>query len=131
MAKIQKSSAPSMFALAGDLFGQIRLAGLGVAATLQEKGSQLFFSLVEEGAAIEARVAGKPAPGKAQPVQRPVTGEDAAKLEEIFETRVSRTLQRLQVPTRQDLKKIMAQMDTLQKQVKTLVDKEPAKPTDG
>jgi poly(hydroxyalkanoate) granule-associated protein len=132
MAKTLKSNY-SLMGLAGDLIEQIRLAGLGAAVTVQEKGGRLFNALIQEGATIEARITGKaaePAHKSAKP-QRQVSPEDVAKLEAIFETRVSRTLQRLQVPTRRDLKKVLTQMDALQKQVQTLVEKESSKPTDS
>lgn len=125
MAKVIKTN-PSPLALAGSLFEQIRLAGLGAVTKAQEEGSRLFHSLIEEGATIEARIIGKPAEPQTKPKPQ-VSPEDVAKLEEIFEDRVARSLKRMRVPTQQDLRKMMTQMDALQKQVKALAEKQKSK----
>ncbi|MEE4378020.1 MAG: phasin family protein [Candidatus Competibacteraceae bacterium] len=97
--------------LAGGLFEQIRLAGLGALATVQRESTRVLTALIEEGQSIEARFKNKSA---MPPVKPQASAQDVAKLEQIFEDRVARILKQQKVPTKRDLQTLSAQMEVLQ-----------------
>lgn len=101
---------------------QIWLAGLAAFAKTQEEGGKFFDSLVKEGEKIEAR-SRKAAEGRIEEV-RNKTVDTWERLEQVFEDRVSRSLNRLGVPTHEDLKAISKQMEELNKSIKELARRE-------
>jgi len=98
---------------------QIWLAGLGAFAKAQAEGTKLFDSLVKEGEAVQARAA------KVAHVQVTQFGKSAAgawdKLEQVFEDRVSRSLNRLGVPTYGDIQALSKHVNELNESVQQLL----------
>jgi poly(hydroxyalkanoate) granule-associated protein len=112
---------------------QIWLAGLGAFAKTQEEGVKVFDALVKEGRAVEARTR-KLAQSKVDEVTATVgraTKTATAtwdKLEQVFEDRVARALQRLGVPTNKDIQSLAKRVEELTQSVHTLTGTAPAKP---
>ena len=115
---------------------QIWLAGLGAFAKAQEEGSKVFEALVKDGmgmqtksqAVAEAKLAeaASKMTSMAQGITERATGQ-WDKLENIFEDRVAKALQRLGVPSAQDVAVLTARVEELSKLVQTLVaQQEPA-----
>ena len=107
----------------------IWLAGLGAFAKAQEEGGKLFEALVKEGSTLEQKtrkiatgtvgdVRGAVESGVTQVRER--TQETWDKLEQVFETRVSRALAKLGVPGRKDLDELMKRVEELGQQVRKL-----------
>lgn len=111
---------------------QIWLAGLGAFAKAQQEGSKAFESLVKEGLSIqrktqavaEERIAGATSrmTNMANDLTAKATGQ-WDKLETIFEDRVARTLNKLGVPTAQDIDALIARIDELNRNVQKLQPK--------
>ena len=105
---------------------QIWLAGLGALTKAREDGTKLFENLVKEGLNLEAATR-KIATGKVDEVRGAVesgvsqvrerTQETWDRLEQVFETRVSRALGKLGVPGRKDLDELLKRVDELNSQV--------------
>jgi len=105
---------------------QIWLAGLGALTKAREDGTKLFENLVKEGLSLEAATR-KIATGKVDEVRGAVesgvsqvrerTQETWDRLEQVFESRVSRALGKLGVPGRKDLDELLKRVDELQRQV--------------
>ena len=111
---------------------QIWLAGLGAFAKAQEEGGKLFESLVKEGAALdaktrkftEAKVA--EARGNVESTLGQVrerSQETWDKLEKVFEDRVSRSLGRLGIPGRDEIKTLTSRVEELSREVRKLTEK--------
>jgi poly(hydroxyalkanoate) granule-associated protein len=98
---------------------QIWLAGLGAFARAQAEGGKMFDSLVKEGQAVEART------GKAASAQVARLSKNAAgtwdKLEQVFEDRVSKSLNRLGVPSYGDIQALSKHVNELNANVRMLV----------
>jgi poly(hydroxyalkanoate) granule-associated protein len=121
---------------------QIWQAGLGAFVKAQEEGGKVFAKLVKEGTDLQKRTQ-KLTEGKASEVAGTVTrvadsvSKQAAgswdKLEQVFEDRVSRSLQSLGVPTLKDIQTLTQRIEELNKTVaalsgkNTVVAKAPAK----
>lgn len=93
---------------------QIWLAGLAALIRTQEEGSKLFETLVKEGEAIEAgsrKTADEAAAQATDTWQR---------LEQLFQDRLSRSLHRLGVPTRDDVLALSRRIEELQEKLKAL-----------
>lgn len=97
---------------------QIWLAGLGAFSKAQEEGSKLFESLVKEGQEVEART--KKVGEEGVEEVRAKTSGTWDKLEQVFEDRVSRALNQLGVPTRNDIQELAERVEELSKNVKEL-----------
>ena len=108
---------------------QIWLAGLGAFAKAQEEGSKLFEALVKEGTALdaktrkftEARV--NEARGNVESTLGQVrerSQETWDKLEKVFEDRVSRALNRLGVPGRDEVHKLTLRVEELSREIRKL-----------
>ena len=105
---------------------QIWLAGLGALTKAREDGTKLFENLVKEGLSLEAATR-KIATGKVDEVRGAVesgvsqvrerTQETWDRLEQVFESRVSRALGKLGVPGRKDLDELLKRIDELNSQV--------------
>lgn len=108
---------------------QIWLAGLGALTKAREDGTKLFENLVKEGLSLEAATR-KIATGKVDEVRGAVesgvsqvrerTQETWDRLEQVFESRVSRALGKLGVPGRKDLDELLKRVDELQRHVVNL-----------
>ncbi|GAB3544585.1 hypothetical protein GCM10027343_19940 [Noviherbaspirillum agri] len=114
---------------------QIWQAGLGAFAKAQEEGGKVFAKLVKEGTELQKRTQ-KLANGKVSDVTDTVTrmAENVSKqasgswdkLEQVFEDRVSRSLQSLGVPTQKDIQMLTKRVEELSKAVATLSGKKMA-----
>jgi poly(hydroxyalkanoate) granule-associated protein len=98
---------------------QIWLAGLGAFAKAQAEGTKLFDSLVKEGEAVQAR-AGKVATAQMAQVSKNAAGA-WDKLEQVFEDRVSKSLNRLGVPTYGDIQALSKHVNELNASVQELL----------
>lgn len=107
----------------------IWLAGLGAFAKAQEQGGKLFEALVKEGSQLEQKtrriatgtvgeVRGAVETGVTQVRER--TQETWDRLEQVFETRVSRALGKLGVPGRKELDELLKRVDELNQEVRKL-----------
>lgn len=99
---------------------QIWLAGLGAFALAQEEGGKVFDNLVNEGKVIEDRTR-KAANERVDSIRDRATGT-FDRLEQVFEDRVSRALNRLGVPTNEDIQVLATRVAELNKNVQALLD---------
>jgi poly(hydroxyalkanoate) granule-associated protein len=105
---------------------KIWLAGLGAFARAQNEGGRVFDTLVEQGKEIEKKtrqVAGK-AVENAKAQASETMGKAAGKwdkLEQVFEDRVHRSLNRLGVVTSNDVEDLTRQVSELSESVRTLI----------
>lgn len=107
----------------------IWLAGLGAFAKAQDEGTRLFEALVREGVALEQKTR-KLTAGKAEEARgamesavgqvRERSQETWDKLEKVFESRVSRALNRLGVPGSAELQGLSARVENLAREVSRL-----------
>ena len=115
---------------------QIWLAGLGAFAKAQAEGSKVFDALVKEGQTIHSRTR-KVAESKVSEMTTTL-GKMATKatnqatgswdkLEQVFEDRVARALNRIGVPTNKDINNLSKRVEELNASVQKLTGK-PAKP---
>lgn len=115
---------------------QIWLAGLGAFAKAQQEGGKVFEALVREGQTLQRKgqnAAEEQLSGAAQRMSHLASGlgERAAgqwdRLEGIFEERVAKALQRLGVPTAQELQALRERVAALEQ---ALAEQQGAKPKD-
>ncbi|MBN8754189.1 MULTISPECIES: phasin family protein [Variovorax] len=106
---------------------QIWLAGLGAFAKMQQEGSKAFEALVKDGAGMQKKTQQAAEETLAQAQQRMAGfasefGTKAAgqwgKLENIFEERVARALEKLGAPSAADMAALQARVDALEAQLK-------------
>ena len=90
---------------------QIWLAGLGAFAKAQEEGTKVFEALVKEGEVIQKRTR-EAAEDKVAEARKVATGT-WDKLESVFEERVARALNSLNVPTKKDIDALTARIAEL------------------
>ena len=113
---------------------QIWLAGMGAFGRAQQEGTKLFETLVKEGMNLEKHTR-KLATGKVGEVRDVVeknvdqVRERAAdtwdRLEKVFEERVQRALNRLGVPSREDLQGLSKRVDQLNAELRKLGSAKP------
>lgn len=144
MAKARlKSKAGAAPAAAGKVAGksimesaqQIWLAGLGAFSKAQEGGGKFFESLMREGSSLEQKTR-KLATGKVDEVRGAVessvsqvrerTQETWDKLEQVFEKRVSRALEKLGVPGRKELDDLLRRVEELGREIRRIDLGKPA-----
>ena len=144
--KLQKMSAdrksgPQLSGAVKESAQQIWLAGLGAFSKAQEEGGKAFETLVKEGLSIQRKTQAV-AEGKiseatskmasmANDIQSKA-GERWGKLENIFEDRVAKALNKLGVPSAKEVEALKARIDELQKAAvkpRAASTKTPAKPT--
>jgi poly(hydroxyalkanoate) granule-associated protein len=105
---------------------KIWLAGLGAFARAQDEGGKVFNTLVEQGKEIEKKtrqIAGK-AVENAKAQASETMGKAAGKwdkLEQVFEDRVHRSLNRLGVVSSNDVEDLTRQVSELSESVRTLI----------
>jgi len=106
---------------------QIWLAGLGAFAKMQQEGSKAFEALVKDGAGVQKKTQQAAEETLAQAQARMAGfasefGTKAAggwgKLENIFEERVARALEKLGVPSAQEVEALRARVADLEAQLK-------------
>ncbi|MEO7390771.1 MAG: phasin family protein [Ramlibacter sp.] len=108
---------------------QIWLAGLGAFAKAQEEGGKVFEALVKEGTSIQRKtqaaaeekisVATNRMASMATDISSRASGQ-WDKLENIFEDRVSKALNKLGVPSAKDIDVLIARIDELNRNVAKL-----------
>lgn len=123
---------------------KIWLAGLGIYSKIDQDGSKLFETLVKDGEKAEkqakgsvnsAKASAKSATSRVGDVKDRALGK-WSELEEAFDKRLNSAISRLGVPSRNEVKALHQQVDTLTKQiekltgasVKSVSAKAPAKP---
>jgi poly(hydroxyalkanoate) granule-associated protein len=136
MAKSTKQQAASKAAADSKLLDTIRAsaqeiwqAGLGAFAKAQSEGTKLFEALVKEGEGLSKKTRGL-AEAKIGEVTGNVTQAAARaqasandawdKLEQVFEGRVARALNRLGVPTQRDVQSLAKRVEELTASVQAL-----------
>jgi len=106
---------------------QIWLAGLGAFAKMQQEGSKAFEALVKDGAGVQKKTQQAAEETLAQAQARMAGfasefGTKAAggwgKLENIFEDRVARALEKLGVPSADEVAALRARVEALEAQLK-------------
>lgn len=133
--KIQKSTAPAAVAgspLSGaikDSAQQIWLAGLGAFSKAQAEGGKAFETLVKEGLSIQRKTQAvaeeriSEATNRVSNMATDISSKAAGqwdKLENIFEDRVAKALNKLGVPSARDIETLMERIDALNQQVHRL-----------
>lgn len=106
---------------------QIWLAGLGAFAKMQEEGSKAFDALVKDGASVQKKTqqAAEETLTQAQARMAGFASDFGAKaaggwgkLENIFEERVARALEKLGVPSAHEVAALQARVEALEAQLK-------------
>jgi poly(hydroxyalkanoate) granule-associated protein len=136
--KTSKSGSKSRFDASTsnliDTAQQIWTAGVGALARAQGEGTDLFETLVKKGMSLEAKTR-KLANGKVDVVRGAVEGrvdnvrEKATdtwdRMEKVFEDRVQQALNRLGVPTREDLVNLTKRVESLTAELRKQAGKAP------
>lgn len=107
---------------------KIWLAGLGAYERARSEGPRMFDTLVEQGRGLRDRAA--EAADQALKAVREQAGDAQGKwdkLEQVFEDRVSRSLNRLGVLTSREVGDLSRQVEELTRQVEELMRRSPAK----
>jgi poly(hydroxyalkanoate) granule-associated protein len=108
---------------------QIWLAGLGAFAKMQQEGSKAFESLVKDGLGVQKKTqqAAEETLAQAQARMAGLANEFGTKaaggwgkLENIFEDRVARALEKLGMPSAQEVAALQARVDALEAQLKRM-----------
>lgn len=132
-----KSSAQAASPLAGaikDSAQQIWLAGLGAFSKAQAEGGKAFETLVKEGLSIQRKTQSvaedriSEASNRVSHMATDITSKAAGqwdKLENIFEDRVAKALNKLGVPSARDVEALLERIDALTRQVQALGAKAP------
>ena len=135
----EKASTQSGIHLKGsvkDSAQQIWQAGLGAFAKAQAEGSKALESLVKEGSSIQRKTQAAAEERIAEATSRmtamagDITGKASGqwdKLENIFEDRVAKALNKLGVPSAKDVTALIARIDELNQSVRNLTAKAAAK----
>ena len=103
----------------------IWLAGLGAFAKTQEEGEKLFQSLVKEGEKVEkqamkaAEARFKEAKGKVVEF-RGKANQQIDRLEELFQERVAQVLNRMGIPTQEDIQELSKRVEALNESIMAL-----------
>jgi poly(hydroxyalkanoate) granule-associated protein len=117
---------------------QIWLAGLGAFSKAQEEGGKAFESLVKEGMSIQRKTQAvaeeriSEATNRVTSMATDISSKAAGqwdKLENIFEERVAKALNKLGVPSARDVEALIERIDALNQHVQRLSTKAPAKTT--
>ncbi len=121
-ASATKSSASDMAATIKESAQQIWLAGLGSFSKAQGEGGKVFETLVKEGLSIQRKTqavaeekiseATNKMTGMANDIASKATGQ-WGKLEDIFEERVAKALNKLGVPSSKDVDALIKRIDAL------------------
>ena len=134
-----KKSGPQLSGAVKESAQQIWLAGLGAFSKAQEEGGKVFETLVKEGLSIQRKTqavaeekiseATSKMASMATDIQSKA-GQRWDKLENIFEDRVAKALNKLGVPSAKDVEALKARIDELQKSAaRPATKKAPAKKT--
>jgi poly(hydroxyalkanoate) granule-associated protein len=141
--KLQKMSAdkatsPHLASAVKESAQQIWLAGLGAFAKAQEGGGKVYESLMKEGLSIQRKTQAAAEEKLSEATSKMANmagdiqskaGQQWDKLENIFEDRVAKALNKLGVPSAKDVDALIARIDELNKTVQKMGAKAPsAKP---
>jgi poly(hydroxyalkanoate) granule-associated protein len=132
-AKAQKKDDNQLAAAIRDSAQQIWLAGMGAFAKARAERTKIFDALVKEGHTIQLRTRALAeerigeVSGRVNEVKERAS-ESWDKLEQVFESRVSRALERLGVPTSKDIRTLTKRVDELGASVRALGGKAAGKP---
>ena len=136
--KLQKKSSSSTGATKGAVKGsakQIWQAGLGALTRAQAEGTKAVESLVKESMSIQRKTAAaaeekiSEATNKMSTLATDISSKANGqwdKLENIFEERVAKALNKLGVPSAKDVNALIARIDDLNKAVQKMSVKAPA-----
>lgn len=134
-----KQSGPHLAGAVKESAQQIWLAGLGAFAKAQEGGGKVYESLMKEGLSIQRKTQAaaeekiSEATGKMANMAGDIqskAGQQWDKLENIFEERVAKAMNKLGVPSAKDVDALIARIDELNKSVQKMSAKAAvAKPT--
>jgi poly(hydroxyalkanoate) granule-associated protein len=125
----EKKSGAQLSATVKESASQIWLAGLGAFAKAQEEGGKVFEALVKEGTTIQRKTQAAAEEKISEATSRMATmATDISsrasgqwdKLENIFEERVSKALNKLGVPSAKDIDVLIARIDELNSNVAKL-----------
>jgi poly(hydroxyalkanoate) granule-associated protein len=128
-ALAEGASDNQLAATVRDSAQQIWLAGLGAFGKAQEEGAKVFDALVKEGKNLEgrtrkfARMRMGSVSGTVEKAATKATARATAtwdKLEQVFEDRVARALNRLGVPTNRDIQNLSKRVEELTASVRRL-----------
>ena len=132
----EKKSGPHLSNAVKESAQQIWLAGLGAFSKAQEEGGKVFETLVKEGLSIQRKTqsvaeekiseATSKMANMATDIQSKA-GQRWDKLENIFEDRVSKALNKLGVPSAKDVDALAARIDELNKTVQSMGARPAAK----
>ena len=130
-----KKAAPPLASAVKESAQQIWLAGLGAFSKAQEEGGKVFETLVKEGLTIQRKTqavaeekiseATSKMANMATDIQSKA-GHQWDKLENIFEERVAKALNKLGVPSAKDVDALAARIDELNKNMQKMNGKAPA-----
>jgi poly(hydroxyalkanoate) granule-associated protein len=131
-----KKSGPQLSGAVKESAQQIWLAGLGAFSKAQEEGGKVFETLVKEGLSIQRKTQAV-AEGKISEATNKMAsmatdiqskaGHQWDKLENIFEDRVAKALNKLGVPSAKDVDALIARIDELNRNVQKMGGKPAAK----
>jgi poly(hydroxyalkanoate) granule-associated protein len=131
----QKSTGAQLSGTVKESAQQIWLAGLGAFAKAQEEGGKVFEALVKEGTSIQRKTQAAAEERISEATNRMATmATDISsrasgqwdKLENIFEERVSKALNKLGVPSAKDIDVLIARIEELNRNVAKLSAKTTA-----
>jgi poly(hydroxyalkanoate) granule-associated protein len=126
---------PPLASSVKDSAQQIWLAGLGAFSRVQEEGSKVFEALTKEGLAIQRKTQEAAGEKMAEASSKMThmasdiqsrAGQQWDKLENIFEDRVAKALNKLGVPSARDIEALTARIDELNKSIQKMSSKAPA-----
>jgi poly(hydroxyalkanoate) granule-associated protein len=132
-----KKTGAQLSSTVKDSAQQIWLAGLGAFAKAQEEGGKVFDALVKEGLSIQRKTQSvaeekiTEATSKMSTMATDITSKASGqwdKLENIFEDRVAKALNKLGVPSAKDVAALSARVDALTKQAQATKPRAAAKP---
>ncbi len=132
---ISKLTPAQMSESVKDSAQQIWQAGLGAFTRAQAEGSKAFESLVKEGVSIQRKTQSateakiSEATSKMSTIATDISSKASGqwdKLENIFEERVAKALNKLGVPSAKDINALITRIDELNKAVQKLSAKAPA-----
>lgn len=138
-----KASTPQLAGAVKESAQQIWLAGLGAFSKAQEGGGKVFESLMKEGLTMQRKTQAVAEEKLSEATSKMANmagdiqsraGQQWDKLENIFEDRVAKALNKLGVPSAKDVDALVARIDELTKTVQKMgakapAAKAPAKPT--
>jgi poly(hydroxyalkanoate) granule-associated protein len=129
-----KQATPDLTGAVKDSAQQIWLAGLGAFSKAQQEGGKVFEALVKEGLTIQRKTQSATEEKISDATQKMThlasdiqsrAGYQWDKLENIFEDRVAKALNKLGVPSARDVDALAARLDELDKRIDALSPKAP------